>query len=235
VNRNFSLSDTAGRTQTNEGSQTGSERHSPHGTIPTSPSAFMEVRSRAQQGSLLADALFANAHAFPESEQLDRISRARYEDILRQTGESNRIWFSISPLMKLEIGACVAAMFDEPDGVRLVRAAVGMLEQLGLTTAEDIGEVMQRRVPELFAVPLVYPYDDVFVLLKRYLRLMGDKPSGGRSEDSEVLVTCEGCGHQWPLVTARDWMHYEFFVCGGGCPACEPEFRTRAAYPGDSA
>jgi hypothetical protein len=235
VNRNFSLSEPSGRTQIGEESETGSERPLPHGSIPTNPSAFTEARSRAQQGLLLADALFANAHAFPESEQLDRTVRAQYEDILQQTGESPRLWFSMSPLTKLEIGAYVAAMLDEPDGVRLARAAVGILEQLGLTTAEDIGQVIQMRVPELFAIPLVYPYDDVFVLLKRYLRSTSEMSAGAHSEDSRVLVTCERCGHQWPLATARDWIHYESFVYGGGCPACQAEFRSRATYPGDSA
>jgi hypothetical protein len=130
-------------------------------------------------------------------------------------------------------------MFDEPDGTRLVRAVIATLEQLGITTNEEIGQAMQARLPELFALPLAYPYDDVCILLKRYMCLAtepgetqdADRSGNSTSDDSPMVVSCERCGRDWPVAIARDWLHYESFVCGLGCPACQADFRDRAKHP----
>jgi hypothetical protein len=141
----------------------------------------------------------------------------------------------------LEVGAHVAAMFNEPDGTRLVRAVIATLEQLGITTFDDIEHAMQARLPELFAIPLAFPYADVCVLLKEYMDMAGEtgetqEPDGSASSDSdspETVEVCACCGHEWPVPIARNWLHFEFFVCGLGCPACWTDFRARATYPGD--
>jgi hypothetical protein len=150
------------------------------------------------------------------------------------------LWFRLSPLTRVELGAYVATLFAEPDGLRLVRAVVVALEHLGLTSLEDICQALQMRIPELFAVPLVYPYDDVLVLLKEYL-LMSSTTShasyhhtNNTIADTEAGVPCGNCGRRWPLTSARNWMHFESFVCGFGCPACQADFKTEAVNPGNS-
>ena len=198
---------------------------------------------------MLADVLFAGAPILPQSErQFDQTTPSRpplrYEEQLENAGDAQQLttrWFRISPLTMVELGAHVAAMLDEPDGTRLVRAVIATLEQLGITTYEEIGQAMQARLPELFAIPLVYPYDDVCVLLKEYMCQVGeardtqaaDGSDSSTSDDLATVESCERCGHEWPVSTARDWLHFEFFVCGLGCPACQGGFRDRAAHPGD--
>jgi hypothetical protein len=212
MNRNFSLSYVRGT---------------------ASHSTFMQARARARKGSILADVLFAGAPFLPESEPLFE----QNEDAQQFATK----WFKISPLTMLEVGAHVAAMFNEPDGTRLVRAAITTLEQLGVTTFDEIEHTMQARLPELFAIPLAFPYDDVCVLLKEYVDMAGEtdgaQEAGGSassaSDDPETMEPCVCCGQEWPVPIARNWLHFEFFVCGLGCPACRADFRAHAAYPGD--
>jgi hypothetical protein len=200
---------------------------------PASHNTFMQARARARKGSILADVLFAETPVLPELESSHEQSENTQKFAVK--------WFKVSPLTMLEVGAHVAAMFDEPDGTRLVRAVIATLEQLGVTTSEEIGQAIQARLPELFAIPLAYPYDDICVLLKEYMGLAGetreiqktDGSDSSASDDSARVETCECCGHEWSITIARDWLHFESFVCGLGCPACRADFRDRAVYPGD--
>jgi hypothetical protein len=52
----------------------------------------------------------------------------------------------------LEVGAHVAAMFNEPNGTRLVRVVIATLKPLSITTFDEIGQALQARLPELFAI-----------------------------------------------------------------------------------
>ncbi len=231
MNRNFLSSRSLDRSQTGNQVESALDEHANQKATLTCNGVFLAARLRAQQGSLLADILFADPLDPPESEQLPQSKQSQN----RVESHSLSVnWLRISALTRVEIGAHLAAMFDEPDGIRLVRAAVGMLEQLGLTTSEDIGEALQMRVPELFAVPLSYPYDDVIVLLRQYLLMTRASTKAEISDalyDSEILVPCGNCGCQWLLVHARSWIHFESFVYGLGCPSCQVNFTEHTPNP----
>jgi hypothetical protein len=204
-----------------------------------SRNVFIKARLRAKQGSLLADILFARTFDSPVTEQLSDFKQSQDTEESSSPEAKATTWYWLSPLNRVELGAYVAAMFAEPDGLRLVRAAVGILEHLGLTSLEDISYALQMRVPELFAVPLVYPYDDVLVLLKEHVLLSSTSSDASHHRTNNTIaetkagVPCGNCGHEWPLTSARNWMHYESFVCGLGCPACQADFKTEATHPHD--
>lgn len=116
-----------------------------------------------------------------------------------------------------DIGAQLAAMFDEPDGVRLVRAALQVLNQLNLVTDEDIINNLIHLAPELLAVPSSFPADDPVTLLKRYLA-RGEIMSGTRT-------WCVACGTGWTYDEARRWIWFEGFIWGMGCPSCREDWQ----------
>jgi hypothetical protein len=203
---------------------------------------FIKARLQAKLGSQLVDILFARSPDSPATEQLSELKPSQDTEAPGSQAAMSTTWFRLSPLTRVELGAYVAALFSEPDGLRLVRAVVGVLEHLGLTSLEDICQALQMRVPELFAVPLVFPYDDILVLLKEHLLTSSSTISRASQHqhhtntiiaDAEAGVPCESCGRRWPLTSARNWMQFESFVCGFGCPACQADFKTEAADPGN--
>jgi hypothetical protein len=207
-----------------------------------SHNVFIKARLQAKLGSLLTDVLFARSSESPVAEQLSDLKPSQDTQASSSQAAMSTTWFRLSPLTLVELGAYVAALFAEPDGLRLVRAVVGVLEHLGLTSLEDICQALQMRVPELFAVPLVFPYDDILVLLKEYL-LMSPRTMRRASQhqhhtntmiaDEEAGVPCGNCGRRWPLTSARNWMQFESFVYGFACPACQADFKQEAANPGN--
>jgi hypothetical protein len=200
---------------------------------------FIKARLQAKQGSLLADILFARSFDSPVPERLSELKQSQDTEESSLLAAMPILWFRLSPLTRVELGAYVAALFAEPDGLRLVRAVVGALEHLGLTSLEDICQALQMRAPELFAIPLVFPYDDVLVLLKQYLLMSSTTPHASYHHtntiiaDTDAGVSCGNCGRRWPLTSARNWLHFESFVCGFGCPACQADFKKEATNPGD--
>jgi hypothetical protein len=175
----------------------------------------------------VADILFARTIDSPVTEHSAEVKQSQDTEESSALAAMSTSWFRLNPLTRIELGAYVVALFAEPDGLRLVRAVVGVLEHLGLTSLEDICYALQLRVPELFAVPLVYPYDDVLVLLKEHLFMSSTMSRTSQHHtnamiaDTEAGVPCGSCGRRWPLSSARNWMHFESFVWGLGCPACQ--------------
>ena len=233
MNKNFPSAWSLGRVQHADQVKSATVQDASQQDTFTYTSTLFEARSRARQGSLLADVLFTG---WSDSSKSDQVSMSQPCQNIGEPSSLSIKWFPISSLTRLEIGAHLAAMFDEPDGIRLVRAAIGMLEHLGLTSSVDICDALQMRLPELFAVPLAYPYDDALVLLRQYLLVVNQAVDGATNDGKQNLEThvpCGNCGYNWPLVSARSWVHFEFFVYGLGCPSCRTDFIECAVHPGD--
>ena len=222
-------SQSLGRTPTSYKEESGM----PEGDIAASSiitdKILYQARERSQAAALLADVVFGRVSYSLKS---NPSARPYSFPIEAETDPKAVEWFPISALTRLEICAHLVAMFKEPDGIRLVRTAISVLEHLGLTSIEDISISLQMRVPELFAVPLVHPNDDVLLLLRHYFLTaapMTNRPAQDSAQGPQIHVSCGNCGHDWPLVNARTWIHFESFVYGLGCPSCQTNFITHAA------
>lgn len=134
----------------------------------------------------------------------------------------------LDELTRIEIASSLVAMFEQPDGDRLVQAALEMLIQLNHTSRELIEGNVLHDAPELLAFPLTFPAENVVLLLRLYLKYSAAAEQGDHSEHTGLMhlhCSCHVCGTQWPLDEARRWRWFESFMLGAGCPTCTSDWR----------